>query len=241
MWTHHQNTTMDLKSLRVPTHTALEFAAARASTQDRAPRHVSASAKAERVVAPVVRDALWQGFYDGAVRDNHPEPERLADAAVRSRENTLRKKAERSKIQVLMSPPKVPVGAETGAKQKASGGPKCQAKTLEGRPCGFSATCGRFCKKHAPAAVPPAFQLVLDARRFTNVRLKGYLNASQADVAKVFGRPNGPPCDELASEWRLVFPDGTPATLFFQRTDPALHVCGEDVGVLGRVRKLLGL
>ena len=228
---------MDLKALRVPTHTALEFAAARASTQDRAPRRVSTAAKAERVTKPVVRDALWQRFYDGAVRDNHPEPERLADAAVRSRENTLNKQAARAKVQVLAAPPKIPTGAE----HKATGGPKCQAKTLEGRPCGFSATCGRFCKKHAPAPVPAAFQLVLDARRFTNVRLKGYLNASQADVVKVFGRPNGPPCDELASEWRLVFQDGTPATLFFQRTDPALHVCGEDVGVLGRVRKLLGL
>ena len=26
---------------------------------------------------------------------------------------------------------------------------RCRAKTLEGRQCGFKATCGEFCKKHA--------------------------------------------------------------------------------------------
>ena len=26
---------------------------------------------------------------------------------------------------------------------------RCQAKTMEGRQCGFKATCGNFCKKHA--------------------------------------------------------------------------------------------
>jgi hypothetical protein len=34
------------------------------------------------------------------------------------------------------------------AAEKRANTPKCNARTLEGRQCPFSATCGLFCKKH---------------------------------------------------------------------------------------------
>lgn len=44
-------------------------------------------------------------------------------------------------IQVLDKPPKfIPSVATTK---------KCQARTMEGRPCPFKAHCGEYCKKHA--------------------------------------------------------------------------------------------
>jgi hypothetical protein len=226
---------MDMKALRAPTHTALEFAAARAGTQSRVPR-VAPSA-APRVLEPVIRTEAWRRLYEGAVRDKLPEPERFADAAVRSREIALLKKQTRSKTLVLTEAPK----AHTSAVE-ASSKSKCQAKTLEGRQCGFSATCGCFCKKHAPKEpMRPSFQLTTDSRRFTTVRLKGYVNAKPALVTKILGKPNGSADAKIEMEWMLVFADGTPATLFYSRDDPSLHVCGEGVEVISRIRQLLAL
>jgi len=236
------NINMDIKALRTPTHTITEFAAARAGTQARAPRPVATCAKPNRSMEPVTRDELWHRLHAGAVAVGHPEPERFADSASRARGTALIKKSGRAKVQVLTVAPKPPTAvAEAGTKHKVGTAPKCQAKTLEGRPCGFSATCGRFCKKHAPLVPVAAFQLITDRRRFNGAALKGYLNASPALVTKILGRANGTADQKVAQEWLLVFSDGTPAAIFFRTDDPALHVCGETVEVLGRVRQLLGL
>lgn len=236
---------MDLKALRAPTHTPHELALARASTQARTPRLVHTAARPERSMEPVARTELWRQYYAGAVRDGLPEPERFADVAVRSRELALRKKSERAKVAVCTELPKPPIESSIGKAPKAvpkSSLPRCAAKTLEGRQCGFAATCGAFCKKHAPKEPPrPAFQLVTDSRRFAGVRLKGYINAPPALVTKVLGKPNGASDERIEKEWMLVFSDGTPATAFFTREDPALHVCGEGVEVMARVRDLLRL
>jgi hypothetical protein len=208
---------------------------------------VHSATKPARVIEPVVRSEIWKQYHAGALRDGHPEPERFADAAVRERTQTLLKKEKRHKVAFLSDPPKPPTAAaiEAGSKPSARNkapAVKCQAKTLEGRQCGFAATCGPFCKKHAPKEpLGPHFQLVTDARRFTNTRLKGFVNAKPSVVTKVLGAPNGLPNDLIEAEWKLVFADGTPATLFYSRSDPSLHVCGEDVGVIGRVRQLLAL
>jgi len=207
---------------------------------------VHSAVKSARVLEPVARSEIWKQYHAGAIRDGHPEPERFADAAVRERTQTLLKKEKRSKVAFLSDPPKPPTAAmEASGKPSArtkTAGAKCQAKTLEGRQCGFAATCGPFCKKHAPKEPPrPPFQLVTDARRFTNARLKGFVNAKPSVVNEVLGPPNGLPNELIEAEWKLVFSDGTPATLFYTRTDPSLHVCGEDVGIIGRVRQLLAL
>jgi len=235
---------MDIKSLCTPTHTTIEMAAARASTQARTPRLVHAAVKPNKTIEPVARTELWRQFHAGALRDGHPEPEKFADSALRARELTLTQLAKRNHTVVLRDAPKPPPTESLSGKAKTTKtpGPRCQAKTLEGRQCGFAATCGAFCKRHAPAApAAPAFRLVTDARRFTTVRLKGYLNAKPTLVHKVLGKPNGLPNDLIEAEWKLVFEDGAPATLFYSRSDPSLHVCGEDVGVISRIRQLLAL
>ena len=236
---------MDIKSLCTPTFTAAELALARAGTQARAPRLVHAATKVTKVIEPVARTELWRNFYAGALRDGHHDPEKFADSAVRSRELALKQRAKRHHTVVLKEAPKPPPTETGSVKAKSSSkteSPRCQAKTLEGRQCGFAATCGCFCKKHAPAEpVRPSFRLVNEARRFANTRLKGYVNAKPALVHTVLGKPNGVPNDLIESEWLLVFDDGTPATIFYSRTDPSLHVCGEDVGVISRIRQLLSL
>jgi hypothetical protein len=235
---------MDLKALRTPTHTASELAAARAGTQARTQRPVQTAPKSERVLEPVARTELWKQFHAGAVRDKHHDPEKFADSAVRSRELALKQRAKRHHTVVLKDAPKPPNEAAS-AKGKSGAkapGARCQAKTLEGRQCGFAATCGHFCKKHAPKVAPrPAFQLVTEPRRFTGVRLKGYLNAKPSLVEGVLGKPNGTTDEMVTKEWKLVFSDGTPAAVFYSSTDPSLHVCGESVEVLSRVRQLLAL
>ena len=233
---------MDIKSLCTPTFTANELALARASTQARAPLLVHTAAKATKAIEPVARTELWRNFHAGALRDGHPDPEKFADSAVRSREIALKQRSKRHHTVVLKDAPKPPNEAASAAKGKSAAkapGARCRALTLEGRQCGFAATCGCFCKKHAPAR--PSFRLVTDARRFTNTRLKGFLNAKPTLVHNVLGKPNGLPNDLIETEWKLVFDDGAPATLFYSRSDPSLHVCGEDVGVLNRVRQLLAL
>ncbi len=236
---------MDLKALRTPVHSAHDLATARAGTQARVPRLIQAATKPERTLEPVARTELWRRYYASAVRDGHTEPEKFADTAVRARELALKTQSKRHRTVMLTETPK-PAPTEVAGRQAKpapkSTGPRCQAKTLEGRQCGFAATCGPFCKKHAPKEpLRPSFQLVTDSRRFVDVRLKGYINAPPVLVERVLGKPNGASDEKIEKEWKGVFSDGCAATLFYTHEDPALCVCGEDVGVIGRVRQLLAL
>jgi len=96
---------------------------------------------------------LWQKFYNDAVAQRHPMPEKLADTLLRSRELSLELDAKRHKAKVTTE---VPKPSETSAVNKGTAKAKqvlhdacrCRAMTLEGRRCGFKATCGEFCKKH---------------------------------------------------------------------------------------------
>jgi hypothetical protein len=145
---------MDLQKLRQPTHTATEAAIARASTQARTARHVPVVPPRQQPPPPVGKGGpLWQGFYAAALLSNHPDPEKLADSSLRMREKTLAIEAKRPKtLQTL----KKPTPAEAAAKAPRKAKPvlhdafRCKAKTLEGKQCGFKATCGAFCKKHSP-------------------------------------------------------------------------------------------
>ena len=95
---------------------------------------------------------LWQKFYNDAVERGHPYPEKLADTLLRSREHALEMEEARRRIIVTTEKPKA---QETVAVTKKVArvvpmeGTRCKALTLEGRRCGFKATCGEFCKKHA--------------------------------------------------------------------------------------------
>ena len=96
---------------------------------------------------------LWQQFYNDAVARGHPLPEKLADTLLRSREHAQELEAKRHAVKEYTGVPKM---QETVAVKKV-GKPvlhdalRCKALTLEGRRCGFKATCGEFCKKHSVA------------------------------------------------------------------------------------------
>jgi hypothetical protein len=97
---------------------------------------------------------LWQKFYADAVARKHPLPEKLADTLLRSRERALELEAARHKTQVTMETPKPSEAAvvNNGTKKVKAAlhdALRCKALTLEGRRCGFKATCGDFCKKHS--------------------------------------------------------------------------------------------
>jgi hypothetical protein len=85
-------------------------------------------------------------------------PEKLADTLLRAREYTLELEASRRTTKEYTGVPKMQetVGAnkgtvKKGAKPVLNDAVRCKALTLEGRRCGFKATCGEFCKKHSVA------------------------------------------------------------------------------------------
>lgn len=90
---------------------------------------------------------LWWRLFENAQVQGHPDPERWADSALRQRERTLAVQSQKRKTVALSvsEAPKVPSGSVVPTRPT---GPLCTAKTLEGKPCRFKATCGSFCKKH---------------------------------------------------------------------------------------------
>jgi len=146
---------MDLNKIR-PTH-----------SQWRQPLLGAAEGRARAVAAPTATiskqileppkgkgNDLWQKFYADAVARKHPMPEKLADTLLRSRERALELEAARHKTQVMTEVPKpleTVAAAKSASKAKAvlHDEIRCKALTLEGRRCGFKATCGDFCKKHS--------------------------------------------------------------------------------------------
>ena len=97
---------------------------------------------------------IWERMYHAALASGHPDPEKMADAMLRSREKALELAAARHKTQLTNHKPKTSEIAAPPATQKARAkavlheAQRCKAKTLEGRQCGFRATCGLFCSKH---------------------------------------------------------------------------------------------
>jgi hypothetical protein len=91
---------------------------------------------------------LWQSMYDAALKSGHPQPEKMADTMLRSRETALRLKEARPKT-LLTTPQESVVTSKTKARAVLADCHRCKALTLEGRRCGFKATRGEFCSKHA--------------------------------------------------------------------------------------------
>jgi hypothetical protein len=73
-------------------------------------------------------------------------------SAARFKARTIELDAKRHRLVRIDKPPK---SYETAHMEKKSGKTlpaascRCQAKTMEGKQCGFKATHGDFCKKHA--------------------------------------------------------------------------------------------
>jgi hypothetical protein len=118
---------------------------------------VTPAAAAPRVVKkvvplPVIRDEYWNKLYESALKDkfNEEDAAKFADSAWRCRKNSVKLSDEKKKHAppILAKPP--PMTCQSVNVHKRSD-VKCQARTLENRPCPFRASsrCGKFCSKHA--------------------------------------------------------------------------------------------
>lgn len=78
---------------------------------------------------------------------------KLEASITRFKERTLALKAKRRRVVQIAEPPKPQESAHSEKKARARTVPnaacRCHAKTMEGKQCGFKATHGDFCKKHA--------------------------------------------------------------------------------------------
>jgi len=92
---------------------------------------------------------LWQRVYKSALDGGHPDPEKMADTALRAREKSLALMASRPKVLITTEKPKMTEVAAAPKKTVLDQARRCKALTLEGRQCGFKSTCGDFCKKHS--------------------------------------------------------------------------------------------
>ena len=146
---------MDLQKLR-PTKS--QWAQPRLTTEEArkrvAQRPITVSASKALSEPPKGKGGeLWQKFYTDAVARKHPDPEKLADTLLRSREHAQEMEARRHKVIVTTEKPKaqetVAVATKKAQRVVPCDAQRCKAMTLEGRRCGFKATCGDFCKKHA--------------------------------------------------------------------------------------------
>jgi hypothetical protein len=97
---------------------------------------------------------LWWALYHDALLRGFADPEKMADSALRAREKAKALEAARPAVKLTLVTPRP---SETVVSEKAARKAKsvphdafrCKAMTLEGRRCGFKATCGEFCKKHS--------------------------------------------------------------------------------------------
>jgi hypothetical protein len=104
----------------------------------------------------VQRGELWQKFYDMAVREKTPMPEKFADSLLRIRERTLEIEASRHRTKVTDKVPKphqelVASGVKKKGRMLPSVEQRCRATKMDGKQCEFKRhpECGEFCSKHA--------------------------------------------------------------------------------------------
>jgi len=118
------------------------------------PRKVALPVRPAPARHEVTGNDLWQKLYSVAQAAGHPNPEKMADTALRAREKSLAILAARPKLLVTKDAPKPMETCIAEKKGKGRTVPhaafRCKAQTLEGKQCGFKATCGDFCRKHKP-------------------------------------------------------------------------------------------
>lgn len=165
------------------------------------------------------------------------EAERFARTLAQYRASSIQLKQARHTTILLAEPPKAVAPAP---RVKTVTKTLCQSRTLEGRPCGFAATCGAFCKKHAPVEpTKPKFKLEGNRALFTDARPQGSLEVAVKRVCDVFGAPNGAKDATLIAEWLIKFGDGTVASACYRRGSKQLQVAGPTANSVELVRKLL--
>ena len=183
--------------------------------------------------------ATFERFVSLATTYGHPEPERLAHATVQYKAS-LQKCKDKRHHTVLLTGPHPPIPQAPGKEVKAK--LLCAARTLEGRPCGFAATCGCFCKKHTPTPVlkpTKPFRMLADPSRLEGVGLQGTCPAAAAKVCEVFGKPNGPKTEGTIAAWQFELAGGVAAQVAFRKGSRELHISCQDAKAAEAVRKLL--
>jgi hypothetical protein len=101
---------------------------------------------------------LWQRIYKASLKpggseEAHIYAAKMADTALKAREKSLAILTARPKLLVTKEAPKAieTVVAAKKGRTVPNAACRCKAQTLEGKQCGFKATCGDFCKKHVPS------------------------------------------------------------------------------------------
>ena len=101
----------------------------------------------------ITRDNRWDNFHSQAISKGYDDPEKFADSFWKAEQSFKKIKMARVskgvKFITIDKCPKEKPEARYGT-SKTTGGIKCQAITMAGKPCPFRATsgCGKFCKKH---------------------------------------------------------------------------------------------
>ena len=76
------------------------------------------------------------------------DTQKLDASIARYKAHMLELRTKRPRVMVVTAAPKAQETAHA-EKVKITSDKKCRAKTLEGKQCGFRASCGEFCKKHS--------------------------------------------------------------------------------------------
>ena len=97
----------------------------------------------------VIHDTAWDKCLADAVkmfRLSEPDDKchRLADATWNMKRRYQEHANKRQNRQVIM----IDKNPEIVSEQRALSKKLCAAVTMKGKPCGFKASCGDFCKKH---------------------------------------------------------------------------------------------
>jgi hypothetical protein len=181
--------------------------------------------------------ATYERFVSLAAARGHPEPERLANSSLKFKASAQKLKDARPKSVVISPSEAPPMTGLQGPVKKVAAKVLCQARTLEGRPCGFAATCGPFCKRHLPATpvVTKPFKKVDDPSRFEGLKTQGTFAAAAPRVCEVLGKPNGPKTEGTIAAWQIELKGGALARVAFLKGSRELHVSG----AVEEVRKLL--
>ena len=224
---------MDLKSLRPKPQVYNQLSGAEARARKVTP--AVSSAPKSLVHPPKDKGGpLWRKFYEYAVAHGHPDPEKLADTLLRSRERAFELAETRAKTVLVLVTPKPQETCEVNASPGKKSRPvvhealRCRAHTLAGKRCVFKSTCGEFCKKHA---VRSTWRNVTLSDRFKGQGSKGRLVADLKRVVEVFGQPYE------CGEWRVEFDNEVLAS--FRWAEGSLYVSGHTISAVSKVRAVL--
>ncbi|NBS68608.1 hypothetical protein EBT31_06790 [bacterium] len=163
----------------------------------------------------IVRDEYWTKLYHAALVDMKEEDAvKFADSGYKCRARSLKIKEDKKKrapVVLLKPPPMLEQVVNVHKRSEA----KCQARTLENRPCPFRASskCGRFCSKHATT-----FTMIEDGNKFNECKFIGYSSTKHVEnLRKKLG-------GETDNEWRIKTRDGALVCIFYSKGSPLLKV-----------------